>query len=83
MIRTIVQLTPEQAQAAKRFAAERGVSFSELMRRSLDTYMRDASLADQRKEALQRSLAAVGTFHSGVGDLAENHDKYAAEAYEQ
>ena len=83
MVRTIIQLTPEQAQAAKRFATEKGVSVSELMRRSLDTYMRDASMTAAREEALQRSLQAMGAFCSGVSDLAENHDKYAVEAYEQ
>ncbi|MGH8932919.1 MAG: hypothetical protein ACRDZO_20425 [Egibacteraceae bacterium] len=43
-------------------------------------------LAEQQVEELRRiagqrrwSVAAVGGFHSGLGDLAEHHDRYLAE----
>ena len=32
--------------------------------------------AEEREGRINRALAAVGGFHSGLGDLAENHDRY-------
>lgn len=36
-----------------------------------------------RDEVKQRSLAALGRFHSGVPDLASDHDRYLEEAFSE
>jgi hypothetical protein len=38
----------------------------------------ELTMAEKRR----RSLEVLGKYRSGVTDLAENHDKYLAEAYE-
>ncbi len=37
--------------------------------------------ASARKDICRRALAAVGALHSGLHDLAVEHDSYLAEAY--
>jgi hypothetical protein len=32
--------------------------------------------ADERRRRRDRALAAIGGFHSSLGDLAEDHDRY-------
>jgi len=39
MIRTQVQLVPEQAEALKRAAADRGVSMAEVVREAIDRFL--------------------------------------------
>jgi hypothetical protein len=34
-----------------------------------------------RDDQKQRAIAAAGQFHSGLGDLASDHDRYLGEAY--
>lgn len=50
---------------------------AELVRRAVDHLLRDegASAEDARK----RALAVVGPFHSGLPDLAREHDRYLEE----
>lgn len=79
MVRTQVQLTDSQVQVLKRMAAERGVSIAELIRQSLEHFLRTAGNAD-REERARRALAAAGRFRSGLGDLAAEHDRYLADA---
>jgi hypothetical protein len=35
--------------------------------------------ADERRDARDRALELIGGFHSGLGDLAEDHDRYLDE----
>lgn len=81
MIRTQIQLTAEQADDLKRLAAAKGVSMAAVIREAVD-----AHLARERgpswEERVERALSYVGCFHSGLGDLAENHDEYYVEAVE-
>lgn len=80
MIRTQIQLTEEQSQTLKVISQEQGVSVAELIRRSVDDYIRSAgrlTLAEKKR----RALSVVGVASSGVDDLGVNHDKYLAEAY--
>jgi len=81
MVRTQVQLTEEQAQAVKRMAAERGVSMAEIIRTGIETLVQ-AQGKPTKEELRRRTLLAIGIAHSGLGDLASNHDEYLAEAYE-
>ncbi len=81
MVRTQVQLTEMQMRMLKRLATDRRVSVAELIRQSVDLFVRTAGLVDD-KEQRHRALAVVGRFHSGRGDLAAEHDRYLEEAYQ-
>jgi hypothetical protein len=81
MIRTQIQITPEQARALKRLAAREGKSVAELIRLSVDDLLRSGGIKDQ--EALrQKARAAAGAFKGPI-NLAEDHDDYLAEAFDQ
>jgi hypothetical protein len=82
MIRTQIQLTEEQADAARRLAQEEGRSVADVIRESLDAHLRARGVMD-RATVKKRALAAVGRFHSGQTDLATDHDRHAAEAFEK
>lgn len=75
MIRTQIQLTDRQAFLLKEEARKRGVSVAELIRQGVDRILhhdQPINIAELR----QRALALSGKFHSGVSDLAVNHDYY-------
>ena len=78
MIRTQIQLTVEQAEKAKRLAAERGVSMAEVIREAVDRLPEER---DDRAERFARALAAVGTGRDieGKTDVSVRHDEYLAE----
>jgi hypothetical protein len=77
MIRTQIQLTPEQAMHARERAVAEGVSISELLRRALDAYLE----IEDRRERRERMIASIGKFRSGLHDISERHDDYLAEAF--
>lgn len=80
MIRTQIQLTDQQALELKRLAGERRVSVASLIRECVDGLLR-YECAVSREELINRSLEAVGKYHSEEGDLSEHHDDYLAQAY--
>ncbi len=80
MIRTQIQITEEQAQALKEIARERGISMAELIRQSIDGFIR-ARNQPTLEERRRRALSIIGIASSGVSDLATEHDRYLAEAY--
>jgi hypothetical protein len=82
MIRTQIQLTEEQAKTLKEIASRQGKSVAELIRISVDEWIRSSAFVD-RKEQRRRAIAAVGKFSSGLGDLSEKHDQYFVESLEQ
>ena len=72
MKRVQLQLTDEQAAALRRHADETGEAMAATVRTALDEW-----IAKYERDALwERALAVSGKFHSGLGDLAENHDFY-------
>jgi Arc/MetJ-type ribon-helix-helix transcriptional regulator len=83
MIRTQIQLTEEQASKLKRLAAARHVSMAKVIRDAVDR-LPDR---DDRAERFARALEAIraGSFHDveGKTDVAERHDEYLADIYEQ
>lgn len=79
MIRTQIQLTPEQAQALKQIAAREGKSVAELIRISVDALVKAGGIKDER-ELRHAAIAAAGKL-SGPADLASDHDQYLAEAF--
>ncbi len=80
MVRTQVQLTEKQAASLKRRAAEQGVSLAEIVRRSVELYLRSGGAATE-PERRERAIRAIGCLHSGQRDLGRRHDKYLAEAF--
>ncbi len=80
MVRLQVQLTESQIQALKKMSAEQGVSISELIRRGVDRQL--SSQAASRRDHLDRLKERVQQFDSGIKDLAQEHDRYLAEAYD-
>jgi hypothetical protein len=82
MVRTQIQLTEDQAKRLKERAASEGCSMAALIRRSVDRLL-ESDGAISREERKRRAIALAGRFHSGVDDLAVNHDKYLAEIYGQ
>lgn len=81
MIRTQIQITPEQARSLKRLAAKEGKSVAELIRISVDNLLRSGGAPDQAVQR-RKALAAAGALH-GPQNLAENHDEYLAQALDQ
>lgn len=66
----VVYLEQDKYEALKTLAETRHVSLDELVREGIDLVLADAPLWN-----------IVGIFDSGLGDLAENHDKYLLEIY--
>ncbi len=75
MQRVQIQLTPEQVAALTREASASDRSIAAVIRQALDEWMERSDQA----ELWERALAVVGTFRSGLGDLAERHDDYLGE----
>lgn len=82
MIRTQIQLTEEQSTTLKKLAEQENVSVAELIRRSVDSYLEEHDVITE-EERRRRLLSVIGIGHSGLSDLAENHDKYLVEAYSE
>jgi hypothetical protein len=80
MERTQISLEPEQAARLRRLAEERGVSMAHLIREAVDAaYGADAP--DSREARWARAMSAVGCASSGLGDMAEDHDRYLDEIH--
>jgi hypothetical protein len=80
MIRTQIQLTPEQAAALRAMSAQRHLSVAELIRISVDSFVaREAGAGVERKRA--RAASVVGRFVSRAGNVSVEHDRYLAEAF--
>lgn len=79
MIRTQIQLTPEQAKGLKKLARRENKSMAELIRKSVDNLI--ASEGKSSDDVLrQKALEAIGGIHGPV-NLAENHDDYVTAAF--
>ncbi len=75
-----IQLTDEQLRKLRELAASEGRSMADLIRESVDRYVRSERPVD-REELKRRALAVIGKYQSGLRDLGTNHDKYLAEIY--
>jgi hypothetical protein len=80
MIRTQIQLTDNQMKKLKKLSADQGISVAELIRRSVDQYLRSPVIISD-EERQKRALSITGKFHSGRTDISTNHDKYLDEIY--
>lgn len=72
MRRVQVQLTEEQAKALSERARTARQPVAAVIREAVDALI----ATDQRALRHERAVAAIGGFHSGLGDLAERHDDY-------
>ena len=79
MIRTQIQLTPEQARTLKALSATSGRSVADLVREGVDHVLRDQSHVT-RGERMRRAARLFGAFESGSQDLAARHDEHFADA---
>jgi predicted DNA-binding protein len=78
--RTQISLEKEQAERLRRLAHERGVSMSHLIREAVDrAYGPDGEESMESK--WERARSAIGSFRSGEGDIARDHDRYLDEIY--
>jgi hypothetical protein len=82
MLRTQIQLTEQQAAFLKARAAAEGVSMAELIRKYIDL-AQESALIPEASNRRQRAASVAGRFRSGRGDIAQNHDEYLSEAYDQ
>jgi hypothetical protein len=73
-----VYLEQDKYEALKTLAEKRQVSVDELLREGVDRLLVDETPVED-----DPLWNIVGMFESDVDDLAENHDKYLAEIYEQ
>ena len=64
MIRTQIQLYPEQVKWLKKFGHEKGISMSEVIRNSIDAYREYAERTRDLYFRKEKALSAVGTFAS-------------------
>lgn len=75
MKRVQIQFPDEMAAALQQLAADTDQPVAAVVRGAVAK-----ALADSERDRLwERALASVGGFNSGLGDVAENHDKYLNE----
>lgn len=80
MIRTQIQLSEAQAETLKRLAQQRRVSIAELIRKSIDLYLKSTG-KEHPSEQKARAKAIAGQFSSCAHDIARQHDKHLADIY--
>lgn len=68
-----VYLDVNQEEALRALAQKLQVSIAELIRQSVDRFLAELPLEDDP------AMRIIGLGHSGLGDLARNHDKYIIE----
>jgi hypothetical protein len=79
MIRTQIQITPEQARSLKRLSSREGKSVAELIRMSVDAMLQTSGIKDY-DELRRKAIAAAGKLN-GPENLATQHDDFLAEAF--
>jgi hypothetical protein len=72
MKRMQIQLTEEQVEALRERGRAAHQPIAAVIREAVDALI----AAGQRSMRHERAVAAIGGFHSGLGDLAERHDDY-------
>ncbi len=83
MVRTQIQLTPDQHRRLKKWAQQRGISLSEAIRRLVAERL-DSERGTPSREALVReAMTVVGAYRdpSGDTDVAREHDRHLSDAY--
>jgi hypothetical protein len=81
VIRTQIQLTEDQSRRLHQEARRSGKSVAEVIRRSVDEYLEQASERSLGLPTREAAMKVAGLFHSGNNDVAARHDDYLDEAY--
>ena len=83
MVRTQIQLTPEQHRRLKRWAHQRGISLAEAVRRCVTEHLAEESALPSRADRVREALAAAGKYSdpSGDTDVAREHDTALDDAF--
>ncbi|MBK8049850.1 MAG: ribbon-helix-helix protein, CopG family [Anaerolineales bacterium] len=80
MIRTQIQITDHQAVELKEIANDEGVSVAELIRRSIDQYLRLRVNLDAETRR-RRAQSVIGKYASSQSDVSYDHDRYLTQIY--
>lgn len=65
-----IYIDPEQDYVLGNLAKKKGVSKAEIIRKSLDKFLREIPLEEDP------GMGLIGLGNSGKGNLSDNHDKY-------
>lgn len=79
MTRVQVSFTDDEAAALRERSRESGRPITAIVREAVRGWLGDA----ERRTRIDRALGAIGGFHSGLTDFAENHDEYFVQAIEE
>ena len=71
-----VNLGEAQLLVLRERATQSGRSLADLVREAVSVWIEQ----EERRRGIDRALASIGGFHSGLGDLAEKHDLYLDDA---
>lgn len=84
MIRTQIQLPPEQHKALKRWADRLGISMAEAVRRCVTERLSQERAGTGHADRVREALAVVGKYRdrSGASRVAQDHDEHLADAYQ-
>jgi len=72
-----VYLRPEQIESLRLEAERRKVSIAELVRQGVDRILAEVPVEEDPLWNI------IGTFDSGIGNLAEKHDEYIARSVDE
>jgi hypothetical protein len=72
MERVLTQLTEEQLRRLRERSADSGQPMAALIREAVDAWLG----VHARERRIGPALDVLGQFRSGLGDLADNHDRY-------
>ncbi|HEX6051054.1 MAG TPA: CopG family transcriptional regulator [Gemmatimonadaceae bacterium] len=83
MVRTQIQLTPDQYRRLKRWAQQRGISLSEAVRRCVEGQLAADRGAPARAALVREALQVAGTYQDpeGATNVAREHDEHLHHAY--
>jgi hypothetical protein len=81
VIRTQIQLSAEQAEALRRRAIAEQRSMADLVRECVAEYLARRPQVE-RGELERHAMELAGRFRSSTPDLASDHDRYLAEAFD-
>jgi hypothetical protein len=82
MVRTQIQLTPDQHRQLKRWAQQRNISLAEAVRRCVADHLASEPAGLTRAAMVREALAVAGSYRDpeGRSDVARNHDAHLADA---
>lgn len=84
MNRKQIQFTERQLAAIRTEARRRGISEAAVVRGAIDRTFEPAGRPGAaRSRQIARAIAAVGGFRSGMRDIAQEHDRELADAFEE